>query len=125
MHWFVSQSLFFVTVRTTDHGEVKENFTFHTIGYSGIAILFIMIIGAIMMLVVTIWALCGRFPSGIPLAMTCSQVISAACHNPNGKTARLQEVKWGAVTGSGGDMPDHLMIDSGEVKTPDTLTLYY
>jgi hypothetical protein len=39
-----------------------------------------------------------RYKGGMPLSATCSVIISAACHRPDGdKEAHLFPVKWGAV----------------------------
>lgn len=122
MHWFVSQSLFFVAVRVTDTGVEKKYLSYHTLGYSAIAMVFVMIVGAAMIFVVTAWGFFFRLPPGIPVARSCSLVFSAACHNPNGKVARLEAVQWGAVDGTNGF--DHFMIDSGEAQKPDPKALY-
>lgn len=102
-HWLASQSLFMVQItvtRTEGSGArlVVPTEQISTCGYSPFAIIFstatatVIAIGGIIM---------GRFkyPVGMPLASSCSAVISAACHPLSGeKNAHLLPVQWGVMT---------------------------
>lgn len=96
LHWLVSQSLFFVQVILYD---MVGNLTPERIvacGYSPMAILFALIVGASMMIVILVLGF-RDFKNSMPLASSCSAAISAACHAPPGCGDALKPVMWGEV----------------------------
>ena len=92
LHWLVSQSFFLVVL------EGSPSTT--TCGYSPIALLVTIITGTCTLLLGIANGF-RRYPSsGLPLAGSCSAVISAACHPPLGDDgASLKKVMWGACRG--------------------------
>jgi hypothetical protein len=121
LHWLVSQSIFVVSFDVYD---ALGRFTAldgygikpKTCGYSPIAMLVVIIIGALMVAAVIGF---GYIPynRGMPLAGSCSLAISAACHPPpTGEDAVLSEQKlqFGVVSTSG-DGIGHCAFSSKEV----------
>lgn len=99
LHWLVSQSLFFVEIVPFDlHGVAQDGEEVVTCGYSPVAIIFAIIVGA-SLLVVAILLGMRRFRSQMPLAGQCSAAISAACHpmTTAGGNHALKPVQWGEV----------------------------
>ena len=105
LHWFVSQSFFLIVLEHsgsysdwTDPFELIPSVT--GCGYSPIALLVTIITGTCALLVVIANGF-RRYPSnGLPLAGSCSAVISAACHPPLGDgRASCKKVMWGACGG--------------------------
>lgn len=138
-HWLVSQSFFLAAITTTSPGLaasagkiddfLEVTTTSITCGYSSIAIIFVLIVGILMVL-----ALIGlglrRFRSGMPLAISCSAAISAACHRgPDDANAAVLPVQWGAVQSSGTDfsnglLVEHCTLSSRNVERPVVGTIY-
>ena len=117
LHWLVSQSLFFVRIMVYNaDGTHSESGNITSCGYSPIAIFFTILAGCVMLLGMIVMGF-RKYPIGMPLAGSCSAVISAACHPPvqpktpsvswdslkegiEGKGARTEEkVMWGWVDG--------------------------
>ena len=100
LHWSASQSLFMVLldVMTDDTPrQVDQQQSVASLGYSPIAIILTTLVGSVIVLVGSTLAL-RRYPAGMPLAGSCSAVISAACHPPKDDTeAALAPVQWGVV----------------------------
>ena len=96
LHWLVSQSLFFVEVILYDTvGNITPE-RLVACGYSPMAMIFALLLGASMMIVIL--ALGFRyFKNSMPLASSCSAAISAACHAPTGCGDALKPVMWGEV----------------------------
>lgn len=103
------------------HGvqHVGSQVSFHTIGYSLIAMMFTAVFGLVM--VVTLWVVGrgNRYLAGIPFARTCSMVVAAACHaGEKGEEVRRGLVRWGVVPGGGEKGVRHCTFSNGEVETP-------
>lgn len=100
LHWKVSQSVF--VVRVISHysdGSLDAESNITVAGYSPLGIMISLNIGLILVSDLLLLAL-RRFPSGMPLASTCSAFISAACRPPlpeNEETYRVP-VQWGVVS---------------------------
>ncbi|PMD63797.1 uncharacterized protein K444DRAFT_492116, partial [Hyaloscypha bicolor E] len=96
LHWTLSQSVFAVPVEMySSDGSFSGRFT--TMGYSFWPI-FTSIISGTVMIAILVGLGFRRYKGGMPLSATCSVIISAACHRPDGdKEAHLFPVKWGAV----------------------------
>lgn len=81
LHWLVSQSLFFTQVRLFDiDGEVVERWSTTRCGYSLVAILTTLIVGAIATLSLVGLGL-RKYKSSMRLPIYSSIEISAACHS--------------------------------------------
>lgn len=98
LHWLVSQSIFLARINVFDseRNEVPSE-SVSTRGYSPIAIMFVCALGSIVIL-------CGigtgfrRYNVAVPLAGSCSAVISAACHPPQGSIdTTSRPAKWERV----------------------------
>lgn len=126
LHWLVSQSLFLARVASfTRDGHMDPDPTtlISTVGYSCIAIITVIILGAI---VVLLGILIGfrKYRPGIPLVGSCSAAISAACHPPEGDDdAATKALMWGAVS-TGSDGIGHACVTSFEVTSPVEGKLY-
>lgn len=136
LHWLVSQSIFFVAIESYDHQGVQHDYSNHvgsldpgnlTCGYSPIAITFVIILAIVMMLFV-VGAGLQRYESGIPVAGSCSVVLSAACHveGDNTKSSEMasKPVQWG-VTRSGGEHEvGHCAFSDTKVTFPQQFAMY-
>ncbi|PLB51183.1 hypothetical protein P170DRAFT_455443 [Aspergillus steynii IBT 23096] len=102
LHWLMSQSLFFTQVRLFDiDGEMVERWSTTRCGYSLVAILTTLIVGAIATLSLMGLSL-RRYKSNMPLPIYSSIEISAACHPPaDDHDAALKPVMWGVVPEDG------------------------
>ena len=98
-------------------------------GYSPPAILTLVLVGGVM--VVVAWGMgLRRFPTGMPVAGSCSVVMSALCHLPeseDGVASAVKPVQWGATTT--GEMDDaasrmHCSFSAHEVYEPIQGVLY-
>lgn len=128
IHWMLSQSIFLVVVETaTDNSLDAEppqlEWAFATCGYSPIAIIFVIIASALMVVWVVTTA-CLKLPKGIPIVGSCSLAIAAACHHPEGVAqpdAPLVPLKWGVMgdtrTASGCRHCGLSSEDVGELQT--------
>jgi hypothetical protein len=86
LHWLISQSIFLINTSyyargqqiDSTHGTIYPEFT---IGVSSTGIVFACSLASVMVLALAIngWR---RYSANIPLASSCSAVISAACHAP-------------------------------------------
>ena len=116
LQWFVSHSIFLdrVNVINSQNLEVAE---LSTCGYSPMAIIFAIILGSIVVLV-GISSGFRRVNVGMPLASSCSAVISAACHPPKTDvSASLKRVMWGVLKDSD-ESVGHCTFTSFEVEAP-------
>ena len=128
LHWLVSQSLFLVPVTVTyQPGELYGRYRvpddpsqghrlISSCGYSPIAIITVIPLGALLLLVVIANGF-RKYRKGMPLAGSCSAAISAACHRPEEDVdAALLPVSWGAVRTDG--PIGHCCFTSFEVSPP-------
>lgn len=129
MHWMVSQSFFFVKLRSVSHGFEILDAAFSTCGWSAIALVFV-IAGGTLMPVVTILLGFRRYPFGMPFAGSCSAVFAAASHNPDGGARVAQRcVRWGETwqweKEEGEEAAWHCTFGDGDVDMPKKGRLYY
>lgn len=122
LHWLVSQSLFLANVTSYDaDGQEKPTFSLPAIGYSCIAIITIILVGAVLILLGLLNGF--RWHQGMPLAGSCSAAISAACHRPEEDIdAATKPVMWGVVSSENG--VGHCCFTSFEVSPPIHGELY-
>lgn len=102
MHWLVSQSIFLVRITVLDsRGNEVPSVSISTCGYSPMAIIFVAVLGCILVLFGAGTGM-RRYRVAVPLAGSCSAVISAACHPPEGSIdTTLRSVMWQAVDQNG------------------------
>jgi hypothetical protein len=131
LHWLSSESLFLVLINHfNDESPRNVGFTTSTLGFSPVAIIFATLVG-VFYLVFGISLALRKYPKGMPLAGSCSALISASCHPPKEDVdVALLPVQWGAVKGneeSSGkekDMIGHCTFTSLAVETPIEGSLY-
>jgi hypothetical protein len=108
LHWLCSQSFSLVSILQqipTPDPDLPGGITYRvnetlTWGYSPQAIL-ILVILIMLAFFVLIGISCLRFPTYMPVAGSCSAVISAMCHPPpeeDGDEAVLKPLMWGVTT---------------------------
>ena len=123
LQWLLSQSLFLAEVSVYDEqGNLDTSGSISTCGFSCIAIIYLLALGS---LCITAGCLNGfrTYPSGIPLAGTCSVAISAACHPPVGDVdAAFKQVQYGEVESRDGVR--HCTFTSHHVKPAVVGELY-
>lgn len=140
LHWLVSQSIFLVAVETWDQGvRLDYRSSYHgnailgpdrlTCGYSPIAITLVIML-AVFMMVFGIGMGMKRYGSGIPVAGSCSVVLSAACHVEEEKFTSSKmawkALQWGVVrAGAGGAHGvGHCAISDAQVEFPQRSVWY-
>ena len=97
LSWLASQSLFLVQIDIVNAAR-STGIPLSSCGFSPGAIILTLIVASIIALGAILTAL-RRFPSGMPLASTCSAAISAACHpSPDDVDASVLPVQWGVVS---------------------------
>lgn len=119
MHWMLSQSIFIVAVET-----IRDPFPMFwgllTCGYSPIAIIFVVIASAVMVVGVGITA-CHRLPSNMPVVGSCSLAIAAACHQPSDRSTTsemaLMPLRWGSMNVGDSNL-DHCGFSHEHVEDP-------
>lgn len=96
IHWLVSQSLFLVDVTLFDMAGNVTPERLISCGHSPMAIIFTVILVSLLMFLV-LGLRYKRFKTSMPLAGSCSEIISAACHPPPGGADPLKPVMWGEI----------------------------
>ncbi|KAG0635399.1 hypothetical protein HOY80DRAFT_1093564 [Tuber brumale] len=112
LHWLISQSIFFARIEVSDPLGRETPVTASTVGYSCIAIIFVLSLGLLSLLTA---AGMGhrRFAAEATTVGSCSAAISAACHAWEPSDVAIgKKVRWGDV----GIVPDlgvrHLTFSS-------------
>lgn len=129
LHWLVSQSLFLARVdvyNVSDQLDKSESIS--TLGYSVIAIILVLILGAVIAILMVATSF-RKYKPGMPLVGSRSAAISAACHPPNEDVhASMRRVKWGAVAtetqNERRELVGHCTLTSFQVHTPIEGRLY-
>ncbi|CAI7579935.1 unnamed protein product [Penicillium pancosmium] len=98
LHWFVSQSIFFVEIIPYDLNGIERGYDVVCCGYSPVAIIFAIALGSVLASTAVLLGF-RRFKSRMPLAIECSVAISAMCHPLSGNDHALGPVKWGELFG--------------------------
>lgn len=141
LHWLVSQSIFLVSIDFYDvfgsptitwdtrlePSAFQKAESMKTCGYSPIAIMTVIVVGAFMVLGIVAF---GHVPykQGMTLAGNCSMAISAACHldrrvDRNGLETAREKVQWGVVS-VGDDGVGHCGFTTGSVVAPVVGEMY-
>jgi hypothetical protein len=142
LHWLVSQSIFLVSIDLYDYMENRSaigqrwlkdiahefpSTIMHitTCGYSPIAIISVLILGLLMLI-----ALIGvgyiPYNRAMPLAGSCSMVISAACHAEKNDQDQLstRKLQWGVVQAGADDRIGHCSFSALPVEPPVVGQMY-
>ncbi|KAL3440941.1 hypothetical protein BJX65DRAFT_17229 [Aspergillus insuetus] len=142
LHWLISQSIFLVGVDAYDESwERVPYLDVMTCGYTPIAIVSAIAVGAAMLLAILALA-CRRLDSEMVVAGSCSLAIAAACHpryDPNSEqageapggmeagmdAARMEylPLRWGAVCSVDGEV-GHCAFTSEDVEMPQAGRVY-
>ncbi|KAJ5370373.1 uncharacterized protein N7496_006465 [Penicillium cataractarum] len=101
LHWFISQSFFYVyAIPWADTHRVEE-FVLSELGYLWLPMLLAVFLGAGMLLVLVSLSF-RKYKSFMPVVGSCSAAISAACHPPqdeNTENAARGLLMWGETAG--------------------------
>lgn len=123
LHWLVSQSIFLARIAALRNDGVEDEVnSVSTCGWSPIAMIGVLFIGAIFILT-TVAISCRKYTLGMPLVRSNSAAISAACHPPEGdQNASRRAVMWGAVKdasdGATGQRSRYYSFTSFKVEPP-------
>lgn len=125
LHWLLSQSLFvFRSDVYTRHGKFVLDSSRLGCGFSALSLLTFTIV-ALLLVIAVGYVGTRSMQQKMPLAASCSLVISAACHSPtDDQDAHLKKVKWGVVEKSLGSGHTHYSITAKEVRKPITGQIY-
>lgn len=96
IHWLVSESLFLVDVTLFDMAGNETSERLISCGHSPMAIICTVILVSLLIFLVLILRY-KHFRTSMPLAGSCSEIISAACHPPPGGGDPLKPVMWGEI----------------------------
>ena len=129
LHWLVSQSIFLANVKVYDSNDkFLEDESASTLGYSSIATIFVLVLGAFLII---IGIACGfrQYEPGMPLVRSSSAAISAACHPPKSdQGVSTKPVMWGVVGtltfDDNGEPVGHCSFSSMDVEPPVVGRLY-
>lgn len=126
MHWFISQSIFFVrTVAYNPDGTKGSPNDTSDIGFSPIGIIFAFSLAFTMILALGVVAIVKKFPDTIPLMSTNSAAISDACHPPaDDIDAYLLPVQWGVISSEDSMIGECSFTTSKDVQAPVPGSLY-
>jgi len=120
LHWLTSQSIFLARVEISDPLGKETTRTINTVGYSCIAIIFVLTLGIFALLTAAGMGY-KPFAAEITTVGSCSAAISAACHAWGADSEGIvgKKVRWGDV----GIVPNlgvrHLTLSSQkEVRKP-------
>ncbi|KAM7211822.1 hypothetical protein V8F06_012795 [Rhypophila decipiens] len=99
LQWLVGQSLFFAEVDLWDEkGQRLGNEAILTLGYSHLALFWLLILGVLAWLPAVLTGFLGRLPTeGMPLLGSCSAVVAACSHFPQGEGDLLPEERRAAA----------------------------
>ena len=97
LHWLVSRSIFLVQVKGYDtHGNPSARDSINACGYSLLAIILALALGAVIVLVLVALSF-RKLDPGMPLVGPCSVAIAAACENQQDPRAALKPLKYGVM----------------------------
>jgi len=111
LHWLISQSIFLVRVTVSQDSSYKAS----QLGFSCAPMLTVIVLGSLMLLTAPGFGF-RKNTSCVPVAGSCSAVLSAACHPPKHDVdAAYLPVRWGAVSNASNEEVGHCCFTSGEV----------
>lgn len=105
LHWLISQSIFLLNINAYNIDDFLDDYySYSSCGYSPVAILTTIVVGALV-LIVGLANGFRRYPAtSMPLATSCSAVISAACHPLSSEgLAHQKVVQWGVCSRQAGE----------------------
>lgn len=113
LHWVLSQSFFLVRLNTIDRdGQIDKGKSISACGFSRLSFSVFWGIASVLALCIVAMAM-SKMQQKMPIAGSCSLVISAACHPPDDdKEPHVGKVRWGVVTQQFEEGYDHCCITS-------------
>ena len=98
LHWLLSQSFFLVRLNVLDReGNVKNTDSVSACGFSSVSLMVFWAVALVLICAVATVCM-KRMKQSMPIAASCSCVISAACHVPHSDVEHhLQKLRWGVV----------------------------
>lgn len=126
MHWFISQSIFFVrTVAYYPDGTEDPPKNTSRVGFSLVGIVFAFSLVIAMLVALGVLALVKKYPDAMPLMSTNRAAISAACHPPTHDTdSHLLPVQWGVISSNDSIIGKCSFTTSRDVQAPVPGFLY-
>lgn len=125
MHWLISQSLFLVNIEIWNSHDTKID-SVTSCGWSPLGIICVVVTGTIMVVtgtIMVVFLLATGFRhlryGGIPVAVSCSAAISAACHPAPDEEPQMWKrvLHWGVVSEPDSESP-HCSFSSREIEAP-------
>jgi hypothetical protein len=124
LHWLLSQTFYLIRIDFFNRKGELEKWT----SACGISFSSLLTFCLVALVVVCALRWVGRRPMypKLPLAESCSLMISAACHPaPDEVDAHLAKVKWGVVTGMTVKGQRHCSLSSKPVEKPKVGNVYH
>ncbi|KAK3899103.1 hypothetical protein C8A05DRAFT_46749 [Staphylotrichum tortipilum] len=131
LHWQISQSIFLVQVDEYDnngqavlegeYGGPGQSGSFTTCGWSPLSVGCTISAGALLVLLPILFGILP-FPSGLPVAGSCSAAIAAACHQtPSESESWDKPLELGVPANkeTGPTSADHCFFSSNEMRYPE------
>lgn len=113
-HWMLSQSLFLAQLNAYDQtGKPCPQQSLHTVSWSPLALMVLVVVGGLLIVGLVAFGF-RRYRSGIPLVLSDTRAISAACH-PTASNESLKELQYGIISRANGDKR-HVGFSSGRVE---------
>ncbi|KAI9726332.1 MAG: hypothetical protein M1828_001606 [Chrysothrix sp. TS-e1954] len=99
LHWLVSQSIYLVNIQSTSW-DLSLIDLFINCGFNLGAVLLSCLVGAGLIISLIVIAFSRTYPSGMPLASSCSLTISAACHRAKDENEDItvQPIQYGVLS---------------------------
>ena len=118
LHWLLSQSFFLVRLNVVNRdGVINKDKSKTACGYSRLSLLVFFAVALVLVCTVGVIGL-RHMQQRIPMAASCSLVISAACHPPEDEKGDifLKKVKWGVVEEASSGWYSHCAITAGKLR---------
>jgi len=123
-HWLVSESFFLVSLGAFRGTEIQPQDSVFGIGYSALSIALAALICFVLIALLAFKSL-QRFKVAMPVAGSCSVVISAACHKvEREENPHMKKVMWGVVKDDAAGVSGHCAFTLKLVKPPVPGKLY-
>lgn len=129
LHWLLSQSIFAVAFRTTDYTAslrppVPTDYALFGCGWSALGIILSIALSGLMVFMLWTLAFSQEYSPHMPVAGSCSLVISAACHPwPGDAVDTTGLLQYGVVEGTDGEV-GHTCFTNGSVTLMQEGVLY-
>jgi len=122
LHWLMSQTFFLVRIDTWEHD--KQSST-AACGFSALSLVVLLLVLFVLLGIIGAVGLRMR-ETKMPVVLSCSLAISAACHPPlDDVDAHLAEVQWGVTGNEVVKGFGHCALSSRHVTEPEEGKKYY